>query len=234
MTKILVLEDDRKLQNLIKAYLESTGYNVLLASSLKEARSILDKEVPSLVILDLMLPDGNGESFSQEIREIGEIPIIMVTAKSSEEDKLLGFSLGADDYVSKPFSPKELIARVKAVLRRYEKETQKQKALSFDSGKILIKPESFEVVIDGKTVDLSRTEFKLLLVLASSPNKVFSRMDLVEKALGYEFEGYERTVDAHIKNLRHKIGDDPKNPHYIQTVFGIGYKFLGKKDASNN
>lgn len=234
MTKILVLEDDRKLQNLIKAYLESTGYNVLLASSLKEARSILDKEVPSLVILDLMLPDGNGESFSQEIKEIGEIPIIMVTAKSSEEDKLLGFSLGADDYVSKPFSPKELIARVKAVLKRYEKETQKQKVLSFDSGKILIKPENFEVVIDGKTVDLSRTEFKLLLVLATSPNKVFSRMDLVEKALGYEFEGYERTVDAHIKNLRHKIGDDPKKPHYIQTVFGIGYKFLGKKDASNN
>ncbi len=233
MAKILVLEDDKKLQNLIKAYLESTGYDVLLASSLKEARSILDKEVPSLVILDLMLPDGNGESFSQEIKEIEEIPIIMVTAKSSEEDKLLGFSLGADDYVSKPFSPKELIARVKAVLRRYEKETQKQKVLSFDSGKILIKPESFEVVIDGKTVDLSRTEFKLLLVLASFPSKVFSRMDLVEKALGYEFEGYERTVDAHIKNLRHKIGDDPKKPHYIQTVFGIGYKFLGKKDVSN-
>lgn len=234
MAKILVLEDDKKLQNLIKAYLESTGYNVILASSLKEARAILEKELPSLVILDLMLPDGNGENFSQEIKEIGDIPIIMVTAKSAEEDKLLGFSLGADDYVSKPFSPKELMARIKAVLKRYEKDKQKQEILSFDDGKILINPENFELVINGKTVELSRTEFKLLLILASSPNKVFSRMELVEKALGYEFEGYERTVDAHIKNLRHKIGDDPKKPHYIQTVFGIGYKFLGKKDATNN
>jgi len=230
--KILILEDDKKLQNIIKAYLESTGFKVLAASTLKEARSVLNEEIPSLVVLDLMLPDGNGENFIQEIKETGDIPVIMVTAKSSEEDRLAGFSLGADDYVIKPFSPKELIARVKAVLRRYEKE--KEDILSYNSGKILIKPDSFEVLVDGTPVELSQTEFKILVVLASSPNKVFSRMELVEKALGYEFEGYERTVDAHIKNLRHKIGDNPKNPTYVQTVFGIGYKFLGKKDAPNN
>lgn len=233
--KILVIEDDKKLQNVLKAYLESSGYKSEVAGTLKEAENFIGKEVPLLIILDLMLPDGRGEDFIREIKDIADIPVIMVTAKSAEEDKLLGFSLGADDYIVKPFSPRELLARVKAVLKRYDNDKAKtEEVLSFNKGMLIINSDSHEVIVDGKQIELSQTEFKLFFILASSPNKVFSRMELVEKALGYEFEGYERTVDAHIKNLRHKIGDESKNPLYIQTVFGIGYKFIGKKDVPNN
>lgn len=228
--KVLIVEDDKKLQNIVRAYLESTGYNVLTASSICDAEKILESDTPSIVILDLMLPDGNGEDLIQEIKEIADIPVIMVTAKSAEEDRLLGFSLGADDYLVKPFSPKELVARVKAVLRRYGNDPQKEE-FSFNNGKLIVKPPNYEVIVDGKAVELSQTEFRIFYLLISSPGKVFSRIELAERALGYEFEGYERTIDAHIKNIRHKINEDPKKPVFIQTVFGIGYKFLGKKDA---
>ncbi len=230
---ILVVEDDKKLLNIIKAYIESVGYRAKTATTVKEAEDIIEKELPSLVVLDLMLPDGKGEDFIQTVKEIDDIPVIMVTARSAEEDRLMGFSLGADDYVVKPFSPKELIARIKAVLKRYEKDKPSE-ILSFNGGSLIINPESHEVIVNGNLVELSQTEFKIFLLLARAPHKVFSRLELVEKALGYEFEGYDRTVDAHIKNLRHKIGDTHKNPVYIQTVFGIGYKFLGKKDVSND
>lgn len=231
--KILVVEDDKKLQHVVKAYLETAGFKVNVATTLKEAQNFLEQELPLFVILDLMLPDGHGEEFIQELKDMADIPVIMVTAKSAEEDKLLGFSLGADDYIVKPFSPKELLARVKAILKRYEK-VKINGVLSFNNGKLIINSDNHEVIVNGEQIELSQTEFKLFLIMASSPNKVFSRIELVEKALGYEFEGYERTIDAHIKNLRHKIGDDSKNSKYIQTVFGIGYKFIGKKDVSNN
>ncbi|GAB4440433.1 MAG: response regulator transcription factor [bacterium] len=233
--KILVIEDDKKLQNVIKAYLESSGYKSEVVGTLKEADSFIEKGLPLLVILDLMLPDGRGEDFIRELKDVADIPVIMVTAKSAEEDKLLGFFLGADDYIVKPFSPRELLVRIKAVLKRYDNDkTNTKETLSFNNGKLIINSDSHEVIVDGKEIELSQTEFKLFLVLAGSPNKVFTRMELVEKALGYQFEGYERTVDAHIKNLRHKIGDESKNPLYIQTVFGIGYKFIGKRDVLND
>lgn len=233
-SKVLIVEDDKKLQNVIRSYFESAGFSVMVANTLTEAEKKIAFNIPDLVILDLMLPDGSGEDFIQTIKEFGDIPVIMATAKSSENEKLLGFSLGADDYVVKPFSPRELVARAKVILKRYEKGLTKEDILSFNNGKIKINPANHEVLIDGLSIELSRTEFKLLLLLASAPGKAFSRLELVEKALGYEFEGYERTIDAHIKNLRHKIGDNPKDPCFIQTVFGLGYKFIGKKDDNHD
>jgi DNA-binding response OmpR family regulator len=232
-TLILIVEDDRKIAAIVKAYLESSGYAVLSAQSAKEAIELFSKEIPSLVLLDLALPDGAGEELIQDFKSAADIPVIMVTAKSSEEERLAGFALGADDYIVKPFSPKELIARVKAVLKRFDK-MEGSKLLSFDAGRLVIDGTAHEVTKEGRAVQCSQTEFKMLSILASSPGKVFSRLELVEKVMGYQFEGYERTVDAHIKNLRRKLDEDPKNPKYIQTIFGIGYKFLGKRDESKH
>jgi DNA-binding response OmpR family regulator len=232
MNTILVVEDDRKIANVVKVYLETAGYRTVLADRGRDALDAALKEPPLAVILDLMLPDISGEEVCQGLKEIGDFPIIMLTSKYSEEERVAGFALGADDYVVKPFSPRELVARVKAVLRRVQKgEIEGARPLSFNDGALVIDGQTYEVRKNGVQAKLTTTEFKVLHALASSPGKVFSREELVARALGYQFEGYDRSVDAHIKNIRHKIEDDPRNPALIHTVYGVGYRFSGKRDA---
>jgi DNA-binding response OmpR family regulator len=180
-----------------------------------------------LIILDLMLPDYEGEEICNLIREDSDVPIIMLTAKSSEDDRVKGLGIGADDYVVKPFSPRELIARVNALLRRTKKD---QKTIGFSGGSLLIDVRRHEVRLHGNPVTLTPTEFRILQVLSERPGQVMSRHQLVNAVQGYDFEGYERTIDAHIKNLRQKIEPDPRKPEFIKTVYGLGYKFIGTRD----
>jgi DNA-binding response OmpR family regulator len=229
---ILLVEDDAKIARVEKVYLEGAGYRVTYCDNGKKAIESAMKEMPALAVLDLNLPDISGEEVCQELRQIGDFPIIMVTAKSSEEERVAGFALGADDYIVKPFSPRELVYRIKAVLRRQLKgEAGVGEPVRFNKGALIIDGMSYEVKTDGKPVNVTPTEFKVLYVLASNPGRVFPRDELVEKALGYQFEGYERSIDAHIKNIRHKIEKDPRNPEYILTIYGVGYRFSGKKDV---
>jgi len=229
---ILLIEDDRKIARVVKVYLEGAGYKVIHVEKGREAMDSALKDMPLAVILDLMLPDMTGEELCQELKEIGDFPIIMLTSKSSEEERVAGFALGADDYVVKPFSPRELVYRVKAVLKRAQKaDMGTSEPMSFNSGNLIIDGQSYTVKKKGSLIDITPTEFKVLHALASYPGKVFTREELVEKALGYQFEGYERSIDAHIKNIRHKIEDDHKNPSLILTIYGVGYRFSGKKDA---
>jgi len=232
MNTILLVEDDKKIARIVKVYLEDAGYKVVHAENGKGAIEAAMKELPLAVILDLWLPDISGEEVCQELKEMGEFPIIMLTAKHSEEERVAGFALGADDYVVKPFSPKELVYRIKAVLRRAQKgDKEILLPLSFNNSSLVIDGQGYEVKKNGRQLKVTPTEFKVLYSLASAPGKVFSREDLVEKALGYQFEGYERSIDAHIKNIRHKIEEDPKNPAYIITIYGVGYRFSGKRDV---
>lgn len=231
MSYILLVEDDLKIARVVKVYLESAGFRVVHSDSAKGAIEMLPKEKPLLVILDLMLPDMKGEELCQIIKGKDDIPLIMLTAKSSEEERIAGFSLGADDYVVKPFSPRELVFRVNALLRRYKRTDLSGQVLSFNNGLLIIDEQSYEIKKNNNTVNLTPTEFKILHVLASAPNKVFTREELVQRALGYEFEGYERTIDAHIKNIRQKLDDDSRRPQFILTIYGVGYKFIGKRDV---
>lgn len=225
--RILIVEDERKIAEVTKAYLERAGYDVLLAETGERALSLMKQSV-DLVLLDLMLPDMDGEEICRLIRKDSALPIIMVTAKSAEEQRIEGLGLGADDYVVKPFSPRELVARVEALLRRTG--GGKRRTLSFNSGALVIEVESMEVRLDGAPITLTPTEFKILLSLSERPLAVMSRLQLVNIAQGYDFEGYERTIDAHVKNLRHKIDPDTKSPRFIKTVYGMGYKFTGVRD----
>jgi DNA-binding response OmpR family regulator len=224
--RILVIEDEDKISSLVKAYLEKEGFNVVIANTGEKGLSLLKKGF-DLLILDLMLPDIDGEEICEVLRKDSDIPIIMLTAKSDEEDRIKGLGIGADDYVVKPFSPKELVARVKALLRR---SRPKKSVLSFNKGDLIIDTERFEVKKSGRVLNLTQTEFKLLQCLSERPGQVFSRLQLVNLILGYDFEGYDRTIDAHVKNIRHKIEDNPRKPVYIKTVYGIGYKFIGIRD----
>ncbi len=232
---ILVVEDDKKIARIVKVYLESEGFKVIAVENAKDAIDFVMKEPPSLVILDLMLPDMSGEELSQELKDIGDFPIIMLTAKSSEEERVAGFALGADDYIVKPFSPREMVARVKAVIKRAQKkDVIYGEQMSFNNGILIIDSRSYEIKKKGIPLTLTPTEFKIISVLAGSPGKVFTRGEIVEYALGYKFEGYERSIDAHIKNIRQKIEDDPKNPQFIHTIYGVGYKFNGKIDVKKS
>jgi len=224
--RILVVEDETKISDIVKAYIERDGYSVSVVETGGKALSIL-KEGFDLVILDLMLPDIPGEEICRAIRLDSETPVIMLTAKSAEEDRVKGLGLGADDYVVKPFSPRELVARVNALLRRAKRPTG---ILSFNKGTLIMDVSRHEVKRGGKAVELTPTEFRILLVLSERAGAVMSRNQLVNIVSGYDFEGYERTIDAHVKNLRQKIEDDPKTPAFIQTVYGVGYKFIGQMD----
>ena len=224
--KVLVVEDEAKIAEIVKAYLEKERFRVTVADTGEKALSILNEGF-SLIILDLMLPDMAGEDICQAVRNDSDVPIIMLTAKSEEEDRIKGLGIGADDYVVKPFSPRELVARVKALLRRVK---GKKDVLSFNEGDLVIDAARFEVKKDGTTLVLTPTEFKLLQCVAERPGQVFTRLQLVNVILGYDFEGYDRTIDAHIKNIRHKIKDNQKAPDYIKTVYGVGYKFTGLSD----
>ncbi len=229
---ILVIEDDLKIGRVIKAYLEGAGFYVIHRDNGKAAIESARKHSPLLVILDLMLPDMQGEAVFDELKGMGDFPIIMVTAKSSEEERIAGFALGADDYVVKPFSPRELVWRVKSLLKRSSKEAfADTPLLSFNEGTLTLDGRSYETTVRATQMDLTPTEFKVLFTLASSPGRVFTRDELVDHALGYHFEGYDRTVDAHIKNIRQKIERDPRNPVFIITIYGVGYRFSGKPDG---
>jgi DNA-binding response OmpR family regulator len=228
---ILVIEDDKKIARVVKVYLEEAGYRVVHFERGRDGIASAASEKPLLVVLDLMLPDMGGEEVIQEIKALGEVPVIMLTARSSEDDRVAGFALGADDYVVKPFSARELVYRIKAVLKRTQETVLCDAgAVGFEHGALRLDGHRYEVTKDGKAVDLTPTEFKVLFTLASSSGRVFTRDELVQKALGYQFEGYERSIDAHIKNIRQKIGEDPKKPRFILTVYGVGYKFIGKRD----
>ncbi len=229
---VLLIEDDKKIARVVKVYLEEAGYRVLHVEKGKDAVNSAAEQSPLLAILDLKLPDTTGEEVCQELKEIGDFPIIMLTSKSSEEERIAGFALGADDYIVKPFSPRELVYRVRAVLKRMQKgDLDSTEPISFNKGLLIINGRSYEVRRKGVLLNLTPTEFKVLYTLASSPGKVFTREELVERALGYQFEGYERSIDAHVKNIRYKIESDPKNPALILTIYGVGYRFSGEKDV---
>jgi DNA-binding response OmpR family regulator len=222
--KILVVDDDENLRRLVAAYLESEGYEVTEAADGPSAISSFEREAPQLVVLDLMLPGVTGLDVARRIRAKGDTSILMLTAQGSEDDVLQGFDAGADDYLVKPFGPKVLVARVKAVLRRAGSDTQEEDA-PLDRGRLSIDPRAREVRVEGREVELTTTEYELLRVLSEHPGWVYTREELLESVWGYSYLGDSRLVDAHVANLRKKIGDDPADPHFIRTVRGVGYKF---------
>jgi DNA-binding response OmpR family regulator len=225
---ILIVEDEEKISEVVALYLEREGFCPKVADTGSKAMKLM-REPFDLVILDLMLPDISGEDLCRTVRETSGVPIIMLTAKSGEEDRIRGLGIGADDYVVKPFSPRELVARVKALLRRTGKAATG--ILRFNGGLLTLNSETLEVRKSGEPLVLTSTEFKVLMALAEKPGKVFTRLQLIDMVQGHDFEGYDRTIDAHIKNLRHKIEEDQRNPLFIKTVYGIGYKFTGIPDA---
>ena len=225
--KILIVEDEKKIADIVKSYLEREGFEVTHAETGEAAIRVI-RHGFDLVILDLKLPDIDGETVCKSIRDVTDIPVIMLTAKSAEDDRVRGLSIGADDYVVKPFSARELVARVKAHLRRTKKAGKKE--LSFNAGSLIIDTLLREVRKNGKRVALTNTEFRILLSLAERPNVVFSRMQLINIVQGIDFDGFDRVVDVHIKNIRRKIEDDPQKPEFIATAYGVGYKFMGGPD----
>jgi DNA-binding response OmpR family regulator len=229
MSTVLIIEDEKELAKVLKAYLERAGYEVLMAERGDQGLALWRENQPTLVLLDLNLPEMDGIDIAKEIRQTDNIPIIMVTARVDEVDRLLGLELGADDYITKPFSPREVVARVKAVLRRVNKLPEsKDEVLTIADLKI--DHDAFLVKQSGQEVELTPMEFSILITLAEHPGRVFSRLQLLEAGQGIAYEEYERSIDTHIKNLRAKLGDDSKGPRYIETVFGVGYRF--KKESS--
>ena len=221
---VLVVEDERKLRDFIRTYLENAGFTVLSTGSGAEALTMAAAAAPDLVVLDLGLPDVPGETVARELRATARTPLLMLTAKSSEEDRIRGLELGADDYVTKPFSPRELVLRVQAILRRGGPGAAATTAASYGGGELVIDEPRRAVRVRGAAAELTPTEWGVLVALATVPGRVYSRFELINRVRGYEFEGYERTVDSHVKNLRRKIEDDPGNPRIVQTVLGGGYR----------
>lgn len=230
--RILLVEDEKNIRDAVAAYLERAGYWVTPAADGQEAVDAFSLHQFDLVILDLMLPRLPGEKVCRIIRDTSYVPIIMLTAKGEVEDRIVGLELGADDYLIKPFSPRELVARVRALLRRAHIDSEPQREV-LDFGGLTIDLNGHKVLVNDEEVDLTASEFKLLTTLSRYPGRVYSRMELVEKVLGYDFEGYERTIDSHVKNLRAKIGDDPRNPRWIYTVHGVGYRFEVPRDGES-
>jgi len=223
--RVVVIDDEPSVQEVVRGYLEKDGYLVYVAGNGRDGLALAERAKPGLIVLDLMLPDVSGEEICREIRSRSDVPILMLTAKASEDERVGGLALGADDYLTKPFSPRELVARVRAVLRRTQgAEMPLVEALSFDEGALEIDTVQHEVRRDGELVELTPNEYRLLVTLARYPGRVYSRFELINHVQGYDFEGYERTIDAHVKNLRKKIEPDPKHPQYVETVFGVGYR----------
>ncbi|MGL4452925.1 MAG: response regulator [Sarcina sp.] len=226
---ILIVDDEAKIVEVLEAYLNKEKFKVLKASNGIEALKILEENKVNLILLDLMLPDMSGSEVCKKIREKRDVPIIMISAKNEAEDRLAGFEVGADDYIAKPFCAKEVVARVKAVLKRTEKCIEKD-VMSFNNEELVIKAKSHEIFLNGEVITLTATEYKILLNLARNPKRVYSREQLLLLALGDENNSYDRVIDTHVKNLRGKIEEDSKKPKYIATVYGVGYRFEGKKD----
>jgi DNA-binding response OmpR family regulator len=221
---VLVVEDERKLRDFIRSYLERAGFTVLSTGSGAEAITMAADAAPDLVVLDLGLPDVSGETVAGELRAMSAVPIVMLTARAAQEDRIRGLELGADDYVTKPFSPRELVLRVQAVLRRGGPAAGQSGVTSYGAGALVIDEPRRTATVRGAPVALTPTEWGILVTLATVPGRVYSRFELINKVRGYEFEGYERTVDSHVKNLRRKIEDDPGDPRVIVTVLGGGYR----------
>jgi len=219
---ILIVDDEKRLVSLVQSYLAQEGYRAVIAYNGKDALVVAEKENPDLIILDIMMPEMNGYEFMRSHRAEKDTPIIMLTAKVEDDDKIIGLELGADDYVTKPFKPRELMARVRNVLRRVGKNEPKGKTLKVLD--ITLDRDSREVFAGERSVDLTPSEFDLLAALMGAPGRVFSRLDLLDVIQGVRYEGYERTIDTHIKNLRSKIEEDPRKPQYIETVYGVGYR----------
>ena len=219
---ILIVDDEKRLVSLVQSYLTQEGYRVLTAYNGKDALPIAQKEKPDLIILDIMMPEMNGYDFMRTHRAEHDTPIIMLTAKVEDDDKVIGLELGADDYVTKPFKPRELMARVRNILRRAGKSEPKGKTLR--AGEITLDRDSREVLVGERSIDLTPSEFDLLAALMTTPGRVFSRLDLLDVIQGVRYEGYERTIDTHVKNLRAKLEIDPRKPRHIETVYGVGYR----------
>lgn len=225
MERILVVEDDLKTANLIGLYLRQAGYDVELAHNGYAGLEIARTTQPDLVVLDLMLPTMDGLDICRLLRAESTVPIIILTARATEDDVLRGLELGADDYIAKPFSPREVVARVRTVLRRVADHVPESRNQTLVFGDLLIDLKRHEVAIRERVVHLTPKEFKLLITLAKEPGRAFTRLELVERAFGYDYDGLERTVDAHVMNLRKKIEQDHTNPRYVETVYGVGYRF---------
>ena len=226
--KVLVVDDDEKIIKVLVTYLTKEGY---MTETVMDGRRAVEKArewQPDIVLLDVMLPELDGLGVCKEIRRHSDVPIIMLTARDAETDRIIGLEIGADDYVTKPFSPRELIARIRAILRRVKPEERREKVENvLRVGEIVLHPHNHTLAVQGKLVELTPTEHKLLELFLTHPGQVLSRLQLIENVQGYAFEGYERTVDSHIKNLRKKIGDCYGEPRYITTVYGVGYKLAG-------
>ncbi len=221
--KILVVDDKLELRTLLKSYLLQEGFDVVTAGDGREALFIVRQEKPDLILLDLMMPEMGGYDFLRAHQREADTPVIILTAKLEENDKVLGLELGADDYITKPFSLRELTARVRAVLRRLEKQSGDQEI--YRLGEIYLDRSGRITLVNGKSVDLTPSEFDLLATLMAAPGRVFNRLELLDRLQGTAYEGYERTIDVHIRNLRTKIEQDPSNPVYIETIYGTGYRF---------
>ena len=222
--KILVVDDDTNICELLRLYLTKEGYQVTTANDGEEGLEKFNQLKPDMVLLDVMMPRMDGLEVCRRIRKLGNTPVMMLTAKGEIEDRIIGLELGADDYLIKPFSPRELVARVRALFRRAHQADEPAVEV-LDFGDLVIDISGHKILVEDKEVDLTASEFKLLTTLARHPGRVYNRMELVEKVLGYDFEGYERTIDSHVKNLRAKLGDDPKKPKWLYTVHGVGYRF---------
>jgi DNA-binding response OmpR family regulator len=221
--KILIVDDKAELRTMLKSYLTQEGFEIASAGDGKEALFIARREKPDLIILDIMMPEMGGYDFMRIFTREADTPIILLTARLDESDKVLGLELGADDYVTKPFSPRELTARVRAVLRRLEKATAEQDILR--AADIMLDRLGHTVVVSGMMVDLTPSEFEILATLMAAPGRTFSRLELLDRLQGTTYEGYERTIDVHVRNLRLKIEPEASNPKYIETVYGTGYRF---------
>ena len=223
--RILVVDDDQQIVRLVQSYLDKAGYTILTAFDGEEAMHVIRRERPDLIVLDLMLPKHDGYEITKWLRAdqaLAATPVLMLTARIEDGDKILGLELGADDYLTKPFNPREVVARVRAILRRTSTAPVSARVLQI--GGLQLDVDRHTVTIDGRAIETTPTEFAVLRTLMENPNRAFTRGELIEKALGYSYEGMERTLDSHIKNLRKKIEEDPSEPRYIETVFGVGYR----------
>ena len=232
--RILVVDDDRKIVRLVRTYLEQAGMTVFTAYDGEEAMHAIRRERPDLIVLDLMLPERDGWDITRRLRadeHLANTPILMLTARVEDADRILGFELGADDYLTKPFNPQEVVARVRAILRRAAGTLSPAHIL--DVGDLRLDVDDHTVSLEGQPVDVTPTEYALLLALMKRPDHTYTRAELIEEALGYAYEGMERTLDSHIKNLRKKLNDDPVQPRYIETVFGVGYRLREKSEGDS-
>jgi two-component system OmpR family response regulator len=230
MKKILVIEDEEKVLEIVKNYLNKEGFDPIVSSKGIEGLDMFFEYSPDLVVLDLMLPDMTGEEICKKIKSESDTPVIMLTAKSTVDERIKGLSLGADDYLIKPFSPRELMMRIKVILKRYGSSNSLEDSLSFNNRDLVIDKKGKIVFKEDMEISLTPAEYKLLSYMAENKNINLSRDIIIQKVFGIEYDGYDRTIDAHIKNIRKKIEKDPKNPIYIITVFGLGYRFEGELD----